>query len=155
MRFLAPAVLATVFSASVHPAVAQPRTVERFTGTITAANADRFADLLAERLDQVVAIDVSVPATRPADERRLDYVVSRAANGRATVFKGDGDATVGGGVEINIDRSTPRSGGSAARGFYVVRSGGTHQGVLALALVPAERTHPALRRPRIVERPLR
>ncbi len=109
------------------------RTVPRLVGAVTAGNADRYTTFISDRLDQVVALRLRVtPGTVP-DFKASNYL-AEVSGDLFMVFKRS--SATDGGIEVVLPKGEARLVGGAyvIDGFFVVRSGGMHQGTLSYGL---------------------
>ncbi|WP_271068615.1 hypothetical protein [Caulobacter sp. NIBR1757] len=109
------------------------RTVPRLVGAVTPGNAARYTTFIADRLDQVVALRLSVTPGSDGDFKASNYL-AQVSGDLFMVFKRAG-ATEGG-IEVVLPKGEARLVGGAyvVEGFFVVRSGGMHQGTLSYGL---------------------
>jgi hypothetical protein len=133
-------------------AAAPQKVVVRFTGEVTVDNAAAFTQAIAARRDQVVGVSISVGANSDAEFKTRHYLVG-ADNDMLSIFKGPNRES---GVEVVTKDFRFEHGVWVVDGFYVVKDGGMHQGVVSYGLVPTDegavRLNPAVT---IVERKLR
>lgn len=97
-----------------------------YAGVVTAQNATRFTELLADRLDRIVGLAVRITGNTEAEFAGQRYLVSRDPK-YLGVTKGD--------IEIVIDGAfKPKGGVHVVDGFFRVASGGMHQGIQSYGL---------------------
>jgi hypothetical protein len=103
------------------PATAQTRTIIRYVGMVTNANFPTFLGLLADSVDTVVGMRVSVD---PQPEPRS---VELGEDGSAHLYDGE--------IEMNVRAGAHWAHGSIVLdGYWLVKYGGMYQGVLAFGL---------------------
>lgn len=118
-RFL----IAGVAALAATPAIAQSLTVTRLTGEVTSANFTAFCGLVADAVDKVIGLKVQIdsPLPDPQDTELLD-------GGAAYLFDGEE-------IELNADKGVIWLHGSIVfDGFYLIKYGGMHQGILSFGL---------------------
>ncbi len=114
------------------PAYAQSQTtVPLVTGEVTLANATRFTAAIANRVDTVVGLQITVS---PADDLDHGFLVDEASEG-AYISKTEPQR---GGVQINAPSAYWRHGSWVIDGFYVVKYGGMGQGIMGYSLTPTD-----------------
>lgn len=105
------------------PALAQTSTITRLTGQVTSANFANFCGLVSDAVDKVIGLKVHIdsPLPDPQDTKLLD-------EGGAYLF--DGEA-----IELNADKGAIWLHGSIVfDGFYLIKYGGMHQGIMSVGL---------------------
>lgn len=96
--------------------------VDRIEGSVSPSTLPKFADLIANHLDQIVGLKVAVEAVDQAD-------MVAHANGQFAVWVPGGD------FEIVASRGfSYQHGAYVFDGYFLVKSGGMHQGVLSYGL---------------------
>jgi hypothetical protein len=151
----------TPASEAAHPSVAATppqsppaKSVVLLTGSVDAANAAHFTKFVSDNLDAVVGVKIDVSPSDDEDFERQRYLAS-ADDDMLAIFKGDGEH---GGIEVVVPKGSYgwQHGHHTVDGFFVVKSGGMHQGTLSYGLTPTDegviRTNPGVR---IVEQELK
>lgn len=107
-------------------------TLLRITGTVTADNATRFTEFVAEHQDKVIGLQVRVTPGTPTDFAAKHYL-AESDDRLFVVFKRGDDE---GGIEVVAPKGEAvwLHGEYVLDGFYVVKSGGMHQGTLSYGL---------------------
>ncbi len=108
------------------------RTLLRMTGTVTPDNAAAFTAFVAKHQDKVIGLQVRVTPGTPSDFKARHYM-AEITDRLFVVFKrGDNE----GGIEIVAPKAEAvwLHGDYVLDGFYVVKSGGMHQGTLSYGL---------------------
>lgn len=117
------------------PVMAQSqKDVPLIVGTVTPANAENFTTFLANRVDTVVGLKVTV---QPSDDRSPEgYLVDANAGAEGAYIS----VTEGrmGGVQINAPDAYWYIGSYVIDGFYVVKYGGMGQGIMGYQLRSAD-----------------
>jgi len=110
-------------------AVGTARAAEKtplIAGVVRFGTAQRFTDLLADRLDKVVGLSVRITPNTEAQFTQQRYLVSQDPK-YLGVTKND--------IEIIIDGAFKQRGGVyVVEGFFRVASGGMHQGIQSYSL---------------------
>lgn len=105
------------------PAIAQTRTITRLTGEVTSANFTAFCGVVADAVDRVIGLKVQIdsPLPDPQDSELQD-------SGAVYLFDGEE-------IELNADKGAIWLHGSIVfDGFYLIKYGGMHQGILSFGL---------------------
>lgn len=132
MRSLA---FAAVVSLMTSPALAQSQTViPVYSGQVTFENSERFTTALANRVDTIVGVKLTVD---PTDARSPSgYLVDQISDeGGAYISRTLGNM---GGVQINVPSAYWRHGSYVVDGFFVVKYGGMGQGIMGYQLQPVD-----------------
>tara|TARA_R110000787_G_scaffold47687_7_gene115372 strand:- start:7441 stop:7926 length:486 start_codon:yes stop_codon:yes gene_type:complete len=132
MRFLT---VAAVISLMAGPVLAQSQNViPVYSGQVTFENSERFTIAVANRVDTIVGVKLTVD---PTDNRSPQgYLVDRMSD--------DGGVYISrthrnmGGVQINASSAYWRHGSYVIDGFFVVKYGGMGQGVMGYQLQPVD-----------------
>lgn len=114
-------------------AAGRPRlTLLRMTGTVTADNAASFTEFVAKHQDKVIGLQVHVTPGTQADFTAKHYMAQ--TDDRLFVIFKRGDNN--GGIEVVAPKGEAGwlHGDYVLDGFYVVKSGGMHQGTLSYGL---------------------
>lgn len=130
------------------PAASQSQSlVPVFTGKVTYENSERFAVALANRVDSIVGLQVTVD---PADDRsQSGYLVNRLSDaGGVYISRTEGRM---GGIQINAPDAYWRHGSYVIDGFYVVKYSGMGQGIMGYRLQPVDEAVVRLSPARLVE----
>lgn len=119
------------------------RHVRVLEGSLTADNFDRVTEIVVDELNYVLGLQLRQEVW--PDEIDPPLVVSAGENRQLVIYKRD-DAQ----VELVINGGVSwRHGGWNVDGFYIVKPGGTHQGIASFGLIQAEeaaiRLNPAIR----------
>lgn len=107
-------------------------TLLRMTGTVTADNAAAFTEFVAKHQDKVIGLQVRIAPGTPTDFTAKHYL-AEVDERLFVVFKRGADE---GGIEVVApkDEAGWLHGEYVLDGFYVVKSGGMHQGTLSYGL---------------------
>lgn len=132
MRFLT--AVATV-SLMAGPVMAQNQpVVPIYAGQITYENSGRFTTALANRVDTIVGVKVTLDPT--SKDSPDGYLVGQIRDdGGAYVSRTEGNM---GGVQINAPSAYWRHGSYVIDGFFVVKYGGMGQGIRGYQLQPVD-----------------
>lgn len=105
-----------------------------FTGEVTATNSQQFNTALANRVDAIVGVKVTVD---PTDDRSpAGYLVDQLdENGGVYISQVDRE---GSGIQINAPSAFWRHGSYVIDGFFVVKYGGMGQGIMGYQLKPVD-----------------
>jgi hypothetical protein len=119
-------------ASSVRPPVS--RIVQRITGTVTPANAARFAELVGAQEDQIIGLKLDVQPGTDADFKASRYM-AEPGDELFVISIGDGQAE-GDGTEVVMPRAEAGylHGAYVINGFYRVKAGGMHQGIISYGL---------------------
>jgi len=148
-RAVALALLFTVTMASESRPAALPP-VQRLVGNIIATNAVRALAMIADNQDKIVGLQVNVAGGSDEQFAKFGYLVSNDEPAYFLVSAGKD-----GGYEVLIkDGYRWEHGGYVIDGFYLVKSGGMHQGTLSYGLEPVSEAAVRLNRT-VVDRPIR
>jgi hypothetical protein len=126
------------------PALRHVRVLE---GSITAENFDRVAEIVMDELHDVIGLQLRQEVW--PDDTDPPLQVYSMDTGRLVIFKRDGTE-----VELVINGGIAwQHGGWNIDGFYMVKPGGTHQGVSSFGLIQTDeaavRLNPAIRLVRV------
>lgn len=143
----------TTMSAPVHRHPAAARVVVMYTGEVNVNTAANFTNTISNNLDKVIGLKVYVDPGKDADLERNAYLVGYDHE-QFSVWKGKPGES-GGGIEVVRNGLIDRTMGFyVIDGFYIVKSGGLHQGTLSYGLQPVDeavvRLNPAVK---VVQRP--
>lgn len=144
MRLLALVMLAIVLVPTPSQSAAQ-RLVVRFTGSIDSSNAAAFTKAVAGEVDKVIGLAVRIEPSQDGDLPTKGYI-AEGGEGFLLFKRSSPDE---GGIEIVSSRQTALLHGELVLdGFFVVKSGGMHQGTVSFGLEPTDegavRLNPAL-----------
>lgn len=119
------------------------RHVRVLDGTITADNFDRAGEIVMDELDDVLGLQLRQEVW--PDEEDPPLQVHSPETGRLVIYKRDEtqiELVINGGVSW-------QHGGWNVDGFYIVKPGGTHQGISSFGLMQVDeaavRLNPAVR----------
>jgi hypothetical protein len=143
----------TSMAAPVHRHPAAARVVVMYTGEVNVNTAAKFTTTVSNNLDKVIGLKVYVDPGNDADLEKNAYLVGYD-NNQFSVWKGKPGES-GGGIEVVRNGLIDRTMGFyVIDGFYIVKSGGLHQGTLSYGLQPVDegvvRLNPAVK---VVQRP--
>jgi ABC-type Fe3+-hydroxamate transport system substrate-binding protein len=124
-------------AASAAPSLARQapaRIVQRITGEVTPANAERFAELVGGQEDQIIGLKLNIQPGTDADFKASRYM-AEPSDQLFVVSIGDGDAE-GDGTEVVMPTAEASllHGSYVVDGFYQVKAGGMHQGIVSWGL---------------------
>lgn len=104
------------------------------TGDLTFDNSRQFNLAIANRVDTIVGVKVSVD---PTDDRTpAGYLVDQIGDeGGVYISRTDAE---GGGIQINAPSAYWRQGSYIIDGFFVVKYGGMGQGIMGYQLKPVD-----------------
>ena len=107
--------------------------IPKFTGTVSAANAVKLLDAVSDRTDKLVGLQVYVEPSSDKTFSKTHYIAS-VDGGQFVLSKSEGNG--GGGIEMVAPATEARweHGGYVLDGFYLVKSGGLHQGIISVGL---------------------
>lgn len=154
--WLAAAAVSITATADARPpkSVARPavRTVIVYTGEVNDQTVDRFLNTISNNVDKVIGVKVVVYPGQDEAENRSGYRSSY--DDEQLVISQTGPTGLEGGIEVVKNGPADRMmGGYSIDGMFIVKPGGTHQGVSSFGLLPVDeaavRLNPAVR---IVER---
>lgn len=140
--------LAAVLTVTSNPALAQSQSVVPvFTGEVTYENSERFTVALANRVDTIVGVQVTVDPTNASSPD--GYLVDGISDsGGVYISRTEGRM---GGIQINARDAYWRHGSYVIDGFYVVKYGGMGQGIMGYQLQPVDEAAVRLSPARLVE----
>ncbi len=115
--------IASLAAMTATPAIAQTRELTRFTGEVTSANFVSFCGLVADAVDTVIGLKLQIDSPQP-DPRAAEL------QDGGSVYLFDGEE-----IELNADKGGSWLHGSVVfDGFYLIKYGGMHQGILSFGL---------------------
>lgn len=117
------------------PAFAGQSVIQQYRGVAAGPAVCELAETLFDQLDQIVGVKARI---EPTDIRRGDFHTSAGAtNGQLVLYCG---SLFKGGTEVVINEPGYRweHGGFEVDGFFLVKSGGVHQGVVSAGLMPVD-----------------
>ena len=143
-------------SPAVTPPVPKVRLMDRLTGTITGANGDEFLHEVAAHLDNVVGIKVGLHGHKGQDMSKPSLYADDDGGDQLVIYVRPGvlpgkDYPEPSETELVIPKGSYRweHGGFIVDGFFLVKSGGIHQGTASFGLEPADeaaiRSNPGIR----------
>jgi hypothetical protein len=153
---LALTAFSTSSAAAPHRAhMAASRNVVTYTGQINVRTADRFLQLVSRNLDKVIGLKVFVDPSTGAQFEKSGYLALYDENGRQLSVSKGPPGGLEGGIEVVKNGLIDRTMGFyVIDGFFIVKSGGVHQGVVSYGLQPVDeaavRLNPAVK---LTERP--
>lgn len=123
--------LAFAMIAIAGAASAQILTVPAVEGNVALTTVDAFSNAIDERLDNVIGLKVRIEPPSPAELRGGYYADADEGYLNVGLSAGVGE----GGYEIIIREGFRwEHGGWVVDGFYLVKSGGMHQGIISYGL---------------------
>lgn len=111
------------------------RHVRRLAGKLTRQNYDRFSEVVFDEINNVIGLDLMIEPTLEAGVDGDDRYSVAHHGDRLITYKVE-DA---GGVEILVNGGLSLQWGMwRADGFYLIKSGGMHQGICSVGLLPVD-----------------
>ena len=106
--------------------------IPKFVGMVDASNVERFLNAVGDNQDKIIGIRVAFDGMRPAKEPANGYAAD-ADDDQFVISYGTLESP---GIEMVAPKSEAswQHGSYVLDGFYVVKSGGMHQGTLSYGL---------------------
>ena len=146
--FVLALLIAATTASESRPAALPP--VQRLVGNIGPANAVRALAMIADNQDKIIGLQIGVAGGSDEQFAKFGYLVSNDEPDYFLVSAGKD-----GGYEVLVKNGYRwEHGGYVIDGFYLVKSGGMHQGTLSYGLEPVSEADVRLRRT-VVDRPIR
>jgi hypothetical protein len=131
------------------------RNVVIYTGQVNVRTADRFLETVSRNMDKVIGLKVFVDPSTDAQFEKNGYLALYDDNERQLSVSKGPPGVGGGGIEVVKNGLIDRTMGFyVIDGFFIVKSGGLHQGIVSYGLQPVDeaavRLNPAVK---LTERP--